>query len=222
MTTFALCNRCGAETRPVVAVDIDGTLADYHGHFENFAMAWLGEDDVLYFPDVSKLYDGAEPYRDWFCRTFGVDLTTFRAIKLAYRQGGMKRTQPLLTGDPGRFCRKVRALGVDLWLTTTRPWERYDRVDPDTREWCRRWSIEHDALLYSDEKMAELFERVGDRVIAVVDDQVEVLVQAATLWPPAAPILRQTAYNRGVWWPITSSYLSDIHEIIKEKVDGQV
>src|SRR5215469_14479212 len=87
------CSDCHQEIKPVVAIDIDGTLGDYHDHFINFAVQWLGFGYEK--PRGSKAYDGSESHRDWFTRVMGVDVTTFRAIKLAFRQGGMTRIMPI-------------------------------------------------------------------------------------------------------------------------------
>lgn len=190
-----LCSDCSKPIRPVVAVDIDGTLGDYHGHFLEFAHQWLGRgpSTTMWWP-----YNGVESFKDWFTATYRTDITTFRRIKLAYRQGGLKRTMPVYPGARG-LVNALRGAGVEVWLTTTRPWERFDRVDPDTREWLRRNFIEFDGLLFHENKMAELAERIDpQRVAAVLDDQVEELDAAGRLgWPC---VLAHGLYNDGVRW----------------------
>jgi hypothetical protein len=166
-----LCSNCSEVVKPVVAIDIDGTLSDYHYHLVQFANDWLGKR-----PMVQDDYDGGQDYWRWFCESFGVDRTTFRQIKLAYRQGGLKRTQPLwFYAD--EIVPKLQECGAEVWLTTTRPHDRFDRIDPDTREFLRRNNIPYDGLLYSGAKMRELAERVDPpRVVAVIDDQVNILI----------------------------------------------
>lgn len=211
-----LCSNCSAPVKPVVAIDIDGTIADYHGHFVQFAEDWLairifGSDSIR----LRDMYDGSEKFSEWFCRNYGVDLTTFRKIKLAYRQGGMKRTIPIYPG--GRlFVEDIQALGAEIWMTTTRPHDRYDRVDPDTREFLRRHGIEFDGLLFNENKMGELAERIDPaRVVAVVDDQIDILVQAERRgW---AGILRRTRYNQGVtgWDGLRAQTLAEAVHIVE-------
>lgn len=193
------CSACSAVVKPVVAIDIDGTLGNYHQHFIDFAEDWLGvhllSGDTI---RVWDLYDGAGPFRDWFTRTYDVDVTTFRQIKLAYRQGGLKRTMPVYDGAVD-LSTDVRALGAELWLTTTRPHDRYDRVDPDTREWLRRNGIGHDALLFGEHKLDDLRERVDlNRVVAVLDDIAAQVGIARDLFGANVGILRRTVWNRGV------------------------
>jgi FMN phosphatase YigB (HAD superfamily) len=201
--------------KPVVAIDIDGTLADYHDHFMNFAIGWLGWGSQK--PRGSFAYDGSEPHREWFVRTMDVDVSTFRAIKLAFRQGGMKRTMPEYK-ESAETIHFIKNLGAEVWLTTTRPWERFDRVDPDTRHWLSEREIEFDGLIYDDNKMAALAERVDpDRVVAVVDDLIEVLEEAHQLFDSATTILRRTIHNRGVSWP-HEGYMGDIRMWIDESI----
>ena len=189
------CSDCSLPVRPVVAIDIDGTLGDYHGHFLRFAENWLGRQRST---DTWWPYDGGESFSDWFIATYRTDITTFRKIKLAYRQGGMKRTMPIFNGAAD-LVGEMRERGAEVWLTTTRPWERFDRVDPDTREWLRRHGIEFDGLLFHEDKLAELADRIDpSRVVAVLDDQVEELRAARALgW---TGILAESPFNRGVLW----------------------
>lgn len=185
------CSECSADVLPVVAIDIDGTLADYHGHFLQFLSLWTDHP-------LELGYNGSERFRDWVCPAYGISLDAFRAAKLAYRQGGMKRTMPMYPGAAD-LVRAAREEGAEVWLTTTRPWDRYDRVDPDTREWLRRQGIEFDGLLYSDDKLHDLAESVDPgRVVAVLDDQYEQCEIAARIWGGQVPILARNSFNGGV------------------------
>ena len=210
------CSECHREIKPVVAIDIDGTLADYHDHFLDFAVKWLGHNYTK--PRGARAYDGSEPHREWFTRTMDVDVTTFRAIKLAFRQGGMKRTMPIYR-ESVETINAVRSMGAEIWLTTTRPWERFDRVDPDTRHWLSEHNIEFDGLIYDDAKMSALADRVDpDTVVAVVDDLIEVLEEAHQLFDNAVTILRKTIHNRGVNWT-REGYMDKIQGWIEESID---
>lgn len=208
------CSGCSLRVRPVVALDIDGTLGDYHSHFIEFAADWLGG---RYVPRELLVYDGSEPFRDWFMRTFETDLSTFRSIKLAYRQGGLKRSMPPYPGA-GELVALLRR-HAEVWLTTTRPWERFDRIDPDTREWLRREGIEFDGLLYHEDKMEQLAERIDrQRVVAVLDDEEDNLIDAGALgW---TPILRRMEYNRNLTWTgIAVQDLASAGKLIKEYIE---
>lgn len=210
-----LCSKCSALVRPVVAVDIDGTLGDYHTHFIEFAVEWLG---AQVSSDVYK-YGGVPRHREWFCKTFGVDVSTFRAIKLAYRQGGHKRTMPVWQGSKD-FLEAIVRSGAELWLTTTRPHDRYDRVDPDTREWLRRHGLPFHGLLYDEDKMDALHERVAaSRVVAVVDDEPEPLSRAEELFGHNVPILRRTPYNRGIEAYSIADTIMDARKMVYQRIE---
>ena len=161
------CSDCSRVVRPVVAVDIDGTLGDYHGHFLAFAEQYL----QMNLPDG---HDGSGE----FSEALGLPKHLYRQIKLAYRQGGMKRCMPVYDGA-NLLVDTVKELGAELWVTTTRPWMRLDNVDPDTRFWLEHHGIAYDALLYDENKYKLLADTVGhERVVAVVDDLPEMIDQA--------------------------------------------
>lgn len=206
------CSNCSAPAPPVVAIDIDGTLGDYHTHFIRFALGWLGLDQL---PAGVKLYSGEEPFKEWFQASFKTDVTTFRNIKLAYRQGGMKRTMPVYRGAD-RMVIELQGAGAEIWLTTTRPHDRYDRVDPDTREWLRRNQIAFDGLLFSGNKIDELLARIDpERIVTVLDDQEEVLKTVAERIGGNVAVLRRTGYNSAVYWPRGGDALNGLTSAIK-------
>jgi hypothetical protein len=209
-----LCTSCSKPVSPVVAVDIDGTLADYHVALAKFAAEYLDSPTFLDgFP-----YQGDIPYADWFTGTFECDRTTFRQIKLAFRQGGMKRLQkPIIGGQT--FVDTLRAEGAEVWLTTTRPHDRFDRVDPDTREWCRRNGIKFDGLLYDGDKMERLADIVDpERVVAVVDDQVNVLNEARDLFPDSTLILAAGRHNAKAPWDGNRLSLGNALPVVLKRV----
>jgi len=181
-----LCSNCKAEVRPVVALDLDGTLGDYHSHLMRFAEAWLG----YRLPRRWDEFDGSVRLAEFM----ELDDKTYREIKLAFRMGGNKRTMPVFPGA-SRLSSELHRLGVEVWITTSRPYLRLDNIDPDTREWLRRNAICYDRLTYEDDKYSTLIEQVGaDRVVCVLDDLPKQLQRAGELG--LNPLMRATAYNR--------------------------
>lgn len=154
--------------RPVVAVDIDGTLGEYHEHFRRFASEYYGRH-------LPIGYDGSTDFSSWL----GLSKAEYRQAKLAYRQGGAKRTMPVRDGAV-ELVNSLREQGAEIWLCTTRPYLRLDNIDPDTREWLRRHGIPYDGLLYGEDKYARLLECVDfERVVGVYDDLYEMCEHAA-------------------------------------------
>jgi hypothetical protein len=119
---------------------------------------------------------------------------TYRACKLAFRQGGMHRSMPVYPGAD-KMVRSYRSAGAEVWLCTTRPYLRLDGIHPDTRHWLRRNKIQYDGLLFGPNKYRDLARNVDPaRVIAVLDDLVEMLEQAESVGFPV--YLRDQPYNR--------------------------
>lgn len=177
--------RNGAGT-PVVALDIDGTLGDYHGHFLRFAEGWYGRP----MPSPETINPGLPLHR--FMRT---TKKTYRDCKLAYRQGGLKRSMPCYSGA-SEMTRTIRKAGAEVWICTTRPYLRLDNIDPDTREWLRRNKIQYDAVIYGEDKYRELVRQVGlERIVAVADDLPE-MVRAAHILGIGNIYLKDQPYNR--------------------------
>lgn len=172
---------------PVLALDLDGTIGDYYEHFRWFCELYLQK------PVKMQFYPG---YRGDFAAALSLDKATYRAIKLAYRQGGMKRCMPVF--DKVREnIQYIRSLGIQVWITTTRPYLRLDNIDPDTRFWLERNAGRIDGVLYGEEKYADLIDIVGrDRVLGAIDDLPQNYRDADDLGIPVA--LKTTECNK--WW----------------------
>lgn len=205
------CTDCNKEIRPVVAIDIDGTMGMYHRHFLDFASGYLNQQ-------VKDHYIGNQPFKEWFCITYRCTVDDWHDIKLAYRQGGMKRTMPVFP-EARLLCENIRAQGVELWVTTTRPYIRHDNVDPDTREWLRRNQIPYDYLIYDGEKYRKLAHLVGhERVVAVLDDLLEECEDAGALFGIDNVILRKSPYNRAFKWQPQATNLAMAERIIRDRI----
>jgi 5'(3')-deoxyribonucleotidase len=169
--------------KPVVALDIDGTLGDYHGHFLRFAQDWYGRPMPL-----AEDNPGLPLHK--FMKT---SKSTYRRCKLAYRQGGLKRSMPVY-GGASELTRHIRK-HAEIWICTTRPYLSHNNIEPDTMEWLRRNRIQYDGVLYGQHKYAQLIQEVGlERVLLVVDDLAELVVDARRRGLLA--VIRDQPYNR--------------------------
>jgi len=182
------CSQCGEVVRPVVAVDIDGTLGDYHTHFLRFACDYFGWD--RYLDD----YDGSESFKKWWMDGHGASAKDWHDVKLAYRQGGMKRTMPKIPGAT-EFMQKLNGAGCEVWITTTRPYLSLDNIVPDTVEFCHRHHLDYEGILFDDDKYHQLAARVDpERVVAVYDDLPEMVAAADDIFGPVG-IMARSKYN---------------------------
>lgn len=201
-----LCTLCSREVKPVVAVDIDGTLGDYHLHFINFAEEYLGRS-------LPRTYSGVGEFRD----SLGLTIELYRELKLAYRQGGKKRSMPIFDGAAG-FVHSLSALGVEVYLTTTRPWQRLDNVDPDTRAWLDRHGIRYDGLLYDRHKYRVLSEIVhAPRVVMVLDDLVEQLASAEDRFGHVG-VKMNTCWNVNAPWYTTEDDYASVLALVESRI----
>ena len=198
----------------IVAIDVDGTLGDYHGHFLRFAADWYGRE----MPDPKQINPGLPLHK--FMRT---SKQTYRQCKLAYRQGGLERSMPIYDGAY-ELCRSVRAAGAELWLCSTRPYLKLDSQSVNTRHWLRRHKIQYDALIFGERKYMDLARIVGSdrtrpgrsRVAAVLDDLPEMILQADGLgmWT----MLRDQPYNRHLNWHYRAMDLHQAKNTILQEV----
>lgn len=168
-----LCSRCSNVVKPVLAVDIDGTLGNYHDHFTSFC--------ELYFqrPFLFAYSDTAQDFEEYL----GLTREEYRAAKLAYRQGGMKRSMVPYDGAQALLS-AANHLGCEVWVATTRPYQRLDNIDPDTRFWMDRWNMQYHAMLYGDDKYDQLSTHVEpERLVMLIDDLPAQVFAADQLWP---------------------------------------
>jgi len=180
----------GFPRKPVVGLDIDGVLGDYHRHFLWFATRYFGRE----FPPPEQVNPGMR-----LSDFMGIPHHEYQECKLAYRQGGLKRFMPVYPFASELTC-LIRKAGAELWICTTRPYLRLDNIDPDTREWLRRNMIEYDAVIFESldgtTKYQNLVEQVGvRRIIAVADDLMEQTDDALDLGINRV-YLRDQPYNR--------------------------
>lgn len=183
------CSDCSAQVKPVVCIDIDGTLAQYHRSLVEFFERWLDIEDL------PRAWDGLGEFSDHL----GLPKETYRQGKLAFRAGGFKRWMPPFPGADS-FMNKLSQLHVEVWVTTTRPWMRMDNVDPDTREWLRRYGIQYKHLLFDEDKYGVICELVDpERIVMVLDDEWEQADRCADLELPF--VTRATAWNTAAHSP---------------------
>jgi len=187
-----LCSNCSQVIRPVVALDIDGTLGDYHSHLLQFMRAYTGYG---YLPGLRRPYSGKERFSEYCMEQFDIDLRTFRDIKLAYRQGAQKRSMPVKVGA-SNLTKQLVMDDAEIWITTTRPYLRLDGIDPDTRFWLDHNEIDYYGLLYDEYKYRQLARCVDPaRVAAVLDDLPDQLDEALMLFPNADIYMLRNEYN---------------------------
>jgi hypothetical protein len=187
--------------RPVVALDIDGTMANYHEHFTSMAEAYLGRS----LPPAWEFTGEVS-----FASHLGLAKATYRRIKLAYRQGGYKRSMPAQPGV-SLMSRRLREEGAVVVICTTRPFLQLDVVEPDTRHWLKRNGVQYDAIISGERKYRDLVRTFAkERIIAVYEDLPE---QASVCESLGIPLfLRDRSYNQSPALGISYKYGFRVHD----------
>lgn len=181
----------GVVLRPVVALDLDGTLFNWHDDFLEFAWKWLHGRNKVPSPEWF-MYRG-----DPLNHHLQISKEQYRMVKLAYRQSGLKRDLPAFPGAHDLVW-AVRNAGAEVWVCTTRPYLRLDNIDPDTQELLERNQIEVDGVIFGDRKYCDLQQLVGtERVVGVLEDLPEQLFQAQN-WGFNGMLIERH-YNQE-WW----------------------
>lgn len=172
-------------TGPVIGLDVDGSLGDYHGHFLRFAEGWLGRA----MPDPATINPGLPLHR-----FMGTSKTTYRRIKLAYRNGGLKRSMPAYEGAR-ELTVQLRKKGCEVWICTSRPYLQHGPIEADTHHWLRRNGIQYDNVLWGEHKYRDLSRVAGNRVVAVLEDLPPMALQADFQAIPV--VMMNQPYNNG-------------------------
>jgi hypothetical protein len=175
--------------RPIIALDIDGTLGFYHAHFMRFAC------DYWAIRHPRESWHGDVPYHKWI----GLSKPKYREAKLAYRRGGLKRTMPIMNPFEASFVRTLRGKGAEVWYCTTRPYLSMENIEKDTLFWLRRNGFQHDGLIFGEHKYRNLRDVVGaQNVIGGLDDLPEMVFQGQACGMPIA--LAKREYNECDLW----------------------
>jgi hypothetical protein len=203
------CSECSREIKPVVSVDIDGVLGEYHDHFVNFAQWYTGETLRWDYP--------GEPLE--FSEHLRLRKELYREIKMAYRQGGMKRSMPLRPGAR-LFMDHLSKIDVEVWIATTRPWQRLDNIDPDTRHWLDRNTLTYEYMIYGEDKYSQLTQLVDrERLIMIVEDEytqcgrAQDLTDMSTVWQP------DSVHTSAMPWPNQFKTFFELTKIIDKKLE---
>lgn len=161
------CSNCELKLPPVMVFDIDGTLCDWHLAFIEFSFDWAGsERENLYIPDH---WNGVGEFSDFL----QLSKFEYRQMKTAFRQGGFKRWMKPF-GYAAAAVQKAKEHGVEVWIATTRPWLSLDSIDRDTMFWLKENEIPYDYMIFGQDKVETLLQRVApERILAYFDDEDE-------------------------------------------------
>ena len=127
--------------KDLVALDIDGVLADYPLSFQNFIKEKTGV-----WVDI-KGYDIYDEYSEVLGRDKLLEL------KHEYRESGQKRFIPVCEGAKD-LCDRIHERGFGIIFLTSRPYKQYNRIFADTMEWLDKNGLKKsgDAIIFDEDK----------------------------------------------------------------------
>lgn len=144
----------------IIAIDIDGILAEYKKGMAEYFGQRLGkkiELDRLSGSDIkSEIID-----------LTGITIEQYYEIKRDYRTGGMKATlEPIK--EAIEFVNKLNK-DHSIILVSNRPAKKYNTVMVDTYVWLIINGVKFDRLLFGDDKLEKLIE-YGKKIKCFVED----------------------------------------------------
>ena len=131
------------DDKNVVAIDIDGVLAQYPEGFMDFIREQTGMK-FINFVQKGDLYDDLAPF-------FDGDYKAVKDLKHAYRSSGAKANLPMVEGA-SLALHDLRQMGYSIVLLSARPYKEYPRIFADTIEWLNKNDIPYDAILWDENK----------------------------------------------------------------------
>ena len=179
-----------AET--VIAVDLDGVLAEYPDHFVN----WVYEAKLT--KSEKRQYDRdlhfGEPMTvlplHWLKNH--LSFNRYRALKSEYRKGGYELMMPPTYGAKS-FIEWAKGIATVV-VITARPTEEYINCVTDTYDWLEKNGLRVDHVLFSANKHVEVLEKYPHTLFMVEDHRY--LANLVARW--GYPVfLIDTPYNEG-------------------------
>lgn len=141
-----------AEAKKIVAIDIDGVLADYPKCFIEF----VNKKKKTSFANLFELKK---------------EMTTkdIEEMKHEYRSCGVKAHLPIIYGAP-KFTRELKKAGFTIILTSARPYKVYNRIYSDTLIWLKKNNIMYDYIVWDSEKHLQAIKNYPKMMFMIEDD----------------------------------------------------
>lgn len=187
------------EDARVVAVDLDGVLAEYPRGW----LQWLRTSDATLSSVLSDARTSADARRLLGARRY-------EECKHVYRDSGGKARLPLRPGAR-QLLAALRGAGCKVVILSARPYKRYSRIFADTMTWLESFGLHYDGIFFDERKHLKILERFP-RLTAMVEDTPEQAVAVAEQGYPV--YLPRNEDNEG-WHPAPGRVVpcADLHEV---------
>lgn len=143
----------------LVALDIDGVLANYPLSFQNF----IKEKTGVYVELIG--YDLYYEYGEVLGQEKILEL------KHEYRESGYKRFIPLVDGA-AKLCGKLHKQEYHIIFLTSRPVKQYKRIEADTLYWLKenQLMLKGDSIIFDEEKNYKVIRNFSNIKFMVEDN----------------------------------------------------
>lgn len=173
------------EKTSVVIFDIDGVIADYSTHYQNFLENVCG---------LTKVNKKRKSYS--FYETYGITRQAEEQFNTDFVQLGGFKDIPVYPGVVG-VMNKLRKSGNKIVLVTARPNWIFKRIASDTQEWLEKNKVPYDLLFWNKDKSDVIINSIFPANIkCMVEDRDKHAIEVSHIGVDV--LLMDKSYNKGI------------------------
>ena len=143
----------------VCAIDLDDTLANSSAHFVKV----YNEKNCIESPTDGYPYK----YRDQLKKQ--VPALEYDEYKSYFRESGEKINIEVKNGAK-ELCEHLRKQGYKIVIISARPYEKHNRIFPDTLEWLEVNGIKYDAIYFEKDKHLKILKQLPNLSFIIEDN----------------------------------------------------
>lgn len=146
----------------VCAIDLDDTLADSSKYFV----------DVYHRENCT-----GTPYKNRADLKKSINILDYEEYKNWYRESGEKLNIPIMPGAK-ELCDHLKSVGYKIVIISARPYEKHNRIYPDTLQWLNDNEISYDAIYFEKDKHIKILKQLPN-LSFIIEDNPEYAKQIA-------------------------------------------
>jgi hypothetical protein len=173
------------ENTSVVIFDIDGVIADYSTHYQNFL------EDVC---GLKKVNVKRKSYS--FYETYGITRQEEEQFNNNFVQVGGFKDIPVFDGVVDTI-KKLKSFGYKIILVTARPNWIFKRIAADTQHWLKKNDVPYDLLFWNKDKSDVIINNIFPANIkCMVEDRDKHALEVSHIGVDV--LLLDKSYNKGI------------------------
>lgn len=141
------------KNKEVIVFDIDGVINNYPTCY----LDWIYKETNIKYSDMIDIKEK-------------LDIKTYEDLKEKYRLSGVKANQPI-NKDTVKLMNQLKVAGNTIILYTTRPVNRYKRINSDTLKWLKKNKVPFDAIYWTDFQKEDFY-KLGLNIKFIVEDDI--------------------------------------------------